>query len=338
MNDVREYAKNKWPFILTAIGINPRFLSRRNGPCPICGGKDRFRFTDYNGEGRYYCNQCGPGDGFDLAAKVTGKKFNEIRDYIMKNAVNVKPLTNPINLDECHKEQAKVWGNGKKPKADGLVRRYLIDRLGIYPEKVKNIREYENQMIARVTDVNDMGVNIHRTFLIEKNGLVGKTDKKIMRGEIPKGSAIRLTPVAKTLGIAEGIETALSASLLFRVPVWSVISTVGMINWIPPEDTENIIIYGDNDENYAGQSAAYQLANKLTARYHKRVEVRIPPSVGTDWNDELKRHVHLLARLKWEEENNVPDIYVDRGYYDSLHASGISTLYDIPDVNGPGDR
>jgi putative DNA primase/helicase len=289
MIDVREYAKGKWSVLLPNLGVDGRFLNKRNGPCPSCGGKDRFRFTDFNGEGRYYCNQCGPGDGFDLVEKVTGKKFNEIRDYIMQNAGEVKTNTQPLDLEACRNEQAKVWGNGRNPMLDGPVDLYLRGRgLNLPDFKFKNIRQYDGGMIARVTDVNDSGVNIHRTFLI-RNGenSVTRSEKKIMRGEIPKGSAIRLSDVQKVLGIAEGIETALSAWKLFGVPTWSLISTVGMVNWIPPEEVETVVVYADNDENYAGQASAYGVANKLVTRYGKKVEIRIPPRKGWDWNDTL---------------------------------------------------
>lgn len=289
MIDVREYAKGKWLVLLPNLGVDGKFLSRRNGPCPVCGGRDRFRFTDYNGEGRYYCNQCGPGDGFDLVEKVTGKKFNEVRDYIMKNAGEVKPNTQPLDREACYKEQANVWGNGRKPMIDGLVDRYLWSRGISLPDfRFKNIRENKDGMIARVTDENDSGINIHRTFLIRKDDKsVTRTEKKIMKGEIPKGSAIRLSEVQEVLGIAEGIETALSAWKLFGVPTWSLISTVGMVNWIPPEEVKTVVVYADNDENYAGQAAAYAIANKLVTRFKKNVEVRIPPRVGWDWNDAL---------------------------------------------------
>ena len=288
--DVREIAKGKWASLLPQIGVDSRFLSRRNGPCPICGGKDRFRFTDYQGEGRYYCNQCGPGDGFDLIEKVTGKKFAEVRDYILQNAGKVKSEVEKIDKHEIYKEQSKVWGNGRKPPLDGPVDRYLYGRgISLADFKFKNLRQYEGNMIARVTDANDMGVNVHRTFLkAQPDGTVAKVEKKLMRGEVPKGSAIRLQePKNGVLGIAEGIETALSATRLFGVPTWSVISTVGMMNWLPPEGVHTVVVYADNDENYAGQAAAYAIANKLVVQHGRKVEIRIPPRVGWDWNDTL---------------------------------------------------
>ena len=47
----------------------------------------------------------------------------------------------------------------------------------------------------------------------------------------------------------------------------------------------HLIVFGDNDENFTGQTAAYSLANRLSLKGIK-TEVRIPAKVGTDWADE----------------------------------------------------
>ena len=49
--DVREVAQGRWRSILTVLGIDERALSGKHGPCPMCGGKDRFRFDDREGRG-----------------------------------------------------------------------------------------------------------------------------------------------------------------------------------------------------------------------------------------------------------------------------------------------
>ena len=46
MTSVRDIAKGRWKEILPALGIDPKFLQNRHGPCPICGGDDRFRWDD----------------------------------------------------------------------------------------------------------------------------------------------------------------------------------------------------------------------------------------------------------------------------------------------------
>ncbi len=52
-----ERARGRWSEILPRLGIDARFLRNRHGPCPLCGGKDRFRFDDRDGSGSYFCNQ-----------------------------------------------------------------------------------------------------------------------------------------------------------------------------------------------------------------------------------------------------------------------------------------
>lgn len=63
-------------------GVAPRtghshYCRGRAQPCPVCGGKDRFRFDNLQGRGTWFCNQCGSGDGLNLVEKalaVTAKE------------------------------------------------------------------------------------------------------------------------------------------------------------------------------------------------------------------------------------------------------------------------
>jgi putative DNA primase/helicase len=81
---VVERARNRWPEILPVLGIDVSFLRNRHGPCPACGGKDRFRFDNKGGDGTYYCNQCGAGDGITLVRKVNGWDFKTACDEIVR--------------------------------------------------------------------------------------------------------------------------------------------------------------------------------------------------------------------------------------------------------------
>src|SRR5947199_194195 len=123
MQKISETARGRWHGILPQLGISANLLRNRHGPCPMCGGKDRFRFDDWDGK----------------------------------------------------------------------------------------------------------GVNIHRTYIENGKAVL----RKLMPGKLPDNVAIRLFGFRDnsflgaglgTLGIAEGIETALSASALFDIPVWSAIS------------------------------------------------------------------------------------------------------------------
>ena len=78
--DIRAAAQGRWPEIHAALGIPTHLLNtRKHQPCPRCGGRDRYRYTDYQGTGGYICNQCTPegGSGFDLLMLIFGYDFTE---------------------------------------------------------------------------------------------------------------------------------------------------------------------------------------------------------------------------------------------------------------------
>ncbi|MCV5836930.1 DNA primase, partial [Escherichia coli] len=69
-----------WAQILPALGVN--ILKNRHQPCPVCGGKDRFRFDDQEGRGTWFCNQCGAGDGLALVTRALNVDISEAADRI----------------------------------------------------------------------------------------------------------------------------------------------------------------------------------------------------------------------------------------------------------------
>jgi putative DNA primase/helicase len=73
--DIPSAARGRWPEILTGLGIDAAHLTNKHGPCPGCGGRDRFRFDDRDSRGTWICGGGGDpaaGDGFDLVAHVLG--------------------------------------------------------------------------------------------------------------------------------------------------------------------------------------------------------------------------------------------------------------------------
>lgn len=68
---INSAANGHWREVLETAGIQlPN--GRHHGPCPACGGRDRFRFDDKDGRGTFICNQCGAGDGLSLYSMATG--------------------------------------------------------------------------------------------------------------------------------------------------------------------------------------------------------------------------------------------------------------------------
>jgi putative DNA primase/helicase len=119
-----------------------------------------------------------------------------------------------------------------------------------------------------------------------------------MPGKVPHGIAVRLLPHGKVLGIAEGIETAMSAAVLFGIPVWAALTAGFLETWYPPADVECVYIFGDNDSSYTGQAAAYTLARRLVLTEKKEVNVEIPEQTNTDWNDVLAANLVSSNAIK----------------------------------------
>jgi putative DNA primase/helicase len=78
-----ERANGRWRSILLALGIDARYLTGKNGPCPLCGeGRDRWRFDNKRGDGTWICTRCGAGQGIKLAQLFTKLPFAELAQRI----------------------------------------------------------------------------------------------------------------------------------------------------------------------------------------------------------------------------------------------------------------
>ncbi len=140
-------------------------------------------------------------------------------------------------------------------------------------------------MVAAVTHWPSRDVTaVHRTFLkVGGNGKAPVSTPKMAIGAIGAG-AVRLASAQPALGIAEGIETALSAMQLFEIPVWAALGS-RMDRVTLPEQVVEIHIFGDNGG--PGHEAAEKAAHVFT-RQGRRVALRFPPLEYGDWNDALQ--------------------------------------------------
>lgn len=295
-------AKGKWRGILMTLGVPETALRDKHGPCPLCGGDDRFRWDNKDGRGSYICGQCGAGDGMKLAQEFIGQTFAETARRIDEMIGNIKPDGEKpkaeITDDQRRQALRAAWA-ATKPVAPGdLADKYLTARgVGelIYPKALRFgvLRDGEGGvrpcMVATVVDSAGNPITLHRTFL-RPDGLAKAemaAPRKLMPGPLPDGCCIRLGDHhGGALGIAEGIETAMSASALYGLPVWAAINAAMMAKWQPPGGCDEISIFGDNDPKFAGQAAAYALAQRLAVR-GVAVSVHFPASAGMDWNDVL---------------------------------------------------
>jgi phage/plasmid primase-like uncharacterized protein len=138
-------------------------------------------------------------------------------------------------------------------------------------------------MLALVTDaVTGEPIGVHRTAI--KDDGSGKRfgkDSKMMLGVARRG-VIRLQPGSVRLGIAEGIETALSASQVFGTAVWATLSRGGVGTFPVLKGIKRLTVFADHDD--PGLKAACKCCRRYQAAGID-AEVRYPPCATTDWND-----------------------------------------------------
>ena len=308
IQETKDAARGQWRGILVNMGVGESHLHKKKGPCPLCGGKDRFQFDNKDGAGTWYCQQCGAGDGFSLAQKVTGKDFitivREVGVMLGAHKFDADPVPKERTKEDILEANRRVWRGTVKMEVGNIVDVYLRGR-GVGQEAyVADLRcglsiwdgdgGTRPCMVAMIRDPEGGFASLHRTFLA-KDGK-GKADmaspRKMMPGSISVGSCVRLMEWREgaVLGIAEGIETAFAASKRFKVPVWAALNANMLENWQWPSGCNEIIIFADSDASYVGQAAAFNLAKRARAK-GINVCVSAPGMgidtsfLGSDWQD-----------------------------------------------------
>lgn len=127
---IEDLARGRWFDVHSSLGgIDSSFLTDKHGPCPNCGGKDRFRWDDTDGSGSCFCSQCGGKDqrgggmsGIDLLMRVRGWDFKrataEIKSFLGDGGVLAETEPRPIGAAKPFR-QAEMPPAGVAPPRKG---------------------------------------------------------------------------------------------------------------------------------------------------------------------------------------------------------------------------
>ena len=150
--------------------------------------------------------------------------------------------------------------------------------------------DFRPAMIAALHDggLHDTGrfVSIQRTFFDRDDARRARdlSDPRMMLGR-PDRAAVMLATATSVLGLAEGIETALSAMILFDLPVWATLGSERLHQIAIPARVNRLILFPDND--IAGEIGVAN-AMETYAMPGRDIEVEFPPTGFKDWNDVLR--------------------------------------------------
>lgn len=261
------------------------------GNCPSCG---YYAFVLRSREGRllWHCHACQDGMAVAAALKMDSP-------YIRGDH---RTLQKPRHvLGQAKTEFARRLRSMGVPIDGTVVESYLHQRglTGPYPFTLRHIADCKHAptasrrpaMVAAVTRWPDkQPCAIHRTYLQpDGGGKINHPQARMMLGNAT-GGAVRLAPHGWRLGIAEGIETALSVQQTTGLPMWACLSTSGLQNVILPDEVREVVICADHDP--PGLRAAHNAADRLI-QLGVRVKIALPPQEGHDFNDILKGEHHV---------------------------------------------
>lgn len=174
-----------------------------------------------------------------------------------------------------------IWEATIIEAQETVVDKYL-NRRGIYlrPPMVR-CRLDHRSMVAGVQAPDGKVIAIQQTWLTPEGEKA--SGKRLTTGNLGAG-AVRLGALGRVMGLAEGVETALSAMQLAGVSVWASLGASRLHSIELPADVEEVHIFVDNDE--PGRAAARRAADVHTSKGRK-VYLRSPPDECGDWNDFL---------------------------------------------------
>jgi len=221
--------RGQWVGILKSLGIDANHLKNKHGPCPVCGGKDRFRFDDKGGRGTFFCNECRAGDGITLLRLYHGWDFvtaigqvSSVLGVTVKSechANNPKcmgdvltevvrgiesPQSDAAAMNYRRQKLEKTWHATQPIKANDPVDCYFQARgikLTAFPEILRfhpSLPYYDEDgkfsgllpaLVGLVQDEKGQAVTLHRTYLGDGCKANVLKPKKLMSAVIPGASS-----------------------------------------------------------------------------------------------------------------------------------------------------
>ncbi len=277
---VKLAATGQWDSILKKLcglsdtEVNPR---KKNIPCPICGGTDRYEFKTPD-NGKYYCRVCsGWGDGFTLIMKMTQCSFYDaVQKVALHLGIENKSYNTPFQAQAENKQLALLAEERRRKQA---IKQAIEDAKE--KQKQKEVAENIPSILASAQPANPkhpylvrkrlppLGVRQigswlqiplyadgHRLVNIER--ITPEGDKRGLKGGQRKGVYHRFGGQCWTVYICEGWATGASLYLMENqsVRVYSAMGKGNLLAVAKIAKSQNpdsrCILVADNDTHLAG--------------------------------------------------------------------------------------
>lgn len=296
ITDIKNRARGLWgDIIFPQLGVDIPGKGKL-GPCPVCGGNDRFHYIDDHDDGNWHCRHCDKeyGDGLDLVSRALK----------ITNTEAAKRVGEIIGADtrSPDKPARKEASDGQKPAPDIAAKVAAISRKTTPKESLylagKGLTGFtpptlpDGKIFLELVDVNGA---ICGAQTITPDGT-----KQLIHRSRKKGAFIVPDPLPEapeTIIIAEGVATAISAGMLHS---GAVVAAIDASNLKPVAlalrgryPKAKIIIAADNDYHAPGELDEHGKPKRNTGKISGEEAaaacggwLALPPGEAkTDWND-----------------------------------------------------
>ncbi len=309
VSDVVAAAAGHWPELLAAVGIDiPR--RGKHGPCPACGGKDRFRLDDRECRGTWFCNQCGAGDGLDLVCRVFSTPPKEAAELLAPLVGLSAGGLDPVERERIHQQQ-QARADAERKRAEQERQKATRRAAAIISDCEQGNTPYVERKgfgshlnAVNRTLIREGGENYPAGSLVipltnEAGELVNvqliRADgsKRYLAGGQKAGAFHRIDG-GELVAVVEGYATGLSVHLAIGATTYCAMDAGNLHAVAAIARRQNpearILLCGDHDiDEETGER------NKVTKRQTEQAAaacggmVALPPVAG-DWNDYHQAH------------------------------------------------
>lgn len=270
-------------------------------------GNRRGNWRDFSADER--------GGPFDLIGRTLGLDFSGslrwAREWLGDPTRHEPPPPRvetppPRMYERLSPGGTRLWESALPITPDDPAGRYLIGRRCALPGAhavrwVPSLPHGDDgafpALLALITDATDYRVplNLHRTWIALDGSGKAPVDRPrmLLKGHRKAGGVIRLSDddeVTTGVGVAEGLETALSVLASGWSPIWCVIDAGNLGSFPTLDGIEALTIFADHDhiDPKTGRRPGVHAAETCAARWSdagKEARVILPPAEGMDAND-----------------------------------------------------
>lgn len=278
---------------------------RHHGPCPVCGGKDRFRFDDKEGRGTWFCSQCDhqSGGGLLLLSRFLGKPTIEVANELLGNtpersrAPVYRSFVSEDQIRKANHEQARKGAEALLASSELRPHPYMSDR-GLDGQWLVNGEPIMGRDRSVIQPGELLLVPAYKaegdgSKLVNVQKIKANKEKRPLYGGDMAGVYHKLDGHQKLIAIAEGYATGVTVNQVTGATTYVAFQTGNLASvsaWVASQHHGvPVVLFADHDELdithqwRPGEKFAKDAAAPLGAT------VALPPELG-DWDDYRQAH------------------------------------------------